>query len=264
MLICLAALPLKASPVSDITIPGVPATGNMLDSAVAPPDTTLSVTGFKVPGSTTPVAPGSPPVDLVDPVTGTLTGTLAMQPDGAYVFAPAPGFTGPVPPVKVTVTSSDGQIKEVPLTIMVNPMLRDGNEDRVIPAGTPSVTLNLLDNVTPPPGTTVAITSFTLPGSTTVYPVGPNPVTVTDPTTGRTAGTVAVQADGTATFTPAPGFSGQAPPVTYTVVSSDGQTSPGALTVTVQPGAPWRLMGWVYIDQFIIAVCDCVCVRTGL
>jgi CshA-type fibril repeat protein len=173
-----------------------------------------------------------------------------MQPDGSYVFAPAPGFTGPVPPVKVTVTSSDGQIKEVPLTITVNPMLRDGNEEHVIPAGTPSVTLNLLDNVSPPPGTTVAITSFTLPGSTKVYPVGLTPVTVTDPTTGRTAGTVAVQADGTATFTPASGFTGQAPPVTYTVVSSDGQTSPGALSVTVQPGALCRLLDRVQFIYF--------------
>jgi hypothetical protein len=60
---------------------------------------------------------------------------------------------------------------------------------------------------------------------------------VVDPATGRTAGTVVVLANGTATFTPATGFSGQAPPITYMVTSSDGQTSPGTLTVTLQPGA---------------------------
>jgi hypothetical protein len=39
------------------------------------------------------------------------------------------------------------------------------------------------------------------------------------------------------TFTPAAGFTGQAPAISYTVQSSDGQVSPGALAVTVLPGA---------------------------
>lgn len=231
-----AALPLKASPVSDITTPGVPATGDMLDSVVAPPGTVARISGFKVPGSSAPVTPGSAPVPVADPVTGTVTGTLAMQPDGKYTFMPAPAFSGPVPPVMVTVTSSDGQIKDVPLTITVNPLLRDNTEDRTVPVGTPSVVFNLLDNAAPPPGTTVSVTSFRLPGSTTAHPVGPTPVPVVDPVSGKSAGSVVVLRDGTATFTLAPGFTGPAPPVTYEVLSTDGQTSPGSFTVTVQPG----------------------------
>ena len=71
------------------------------------------------------------------------------------------------------------------------------------------------------------------------YPAGPNPVTVTDPATGKVAGTVAVQPDGTVSFTPAPGFTGQVPAISYTAESSDGQVSPGAVTVTVLPaGTP--------------------------
>jgi hypothetical protein len=69
-----------------------------------------------------------------------------------------------------------------------------------------------------------------------VYPAGPTPVTVTDPVTGKVTGTVVVQPDGDVIFTPAPGFTGEAPAISYTVMSSDGQVSPGALAVTVLPG----------------------------
>lgn len=232
-----------ASPVSDITTPGLPATGNVLDNTTEPAGTTSSVVSFRVPGSDSPVLPGSNPVPLVDPATGTVTGTLTIKADGAYVFTPLPGYSGPVPAVTVAVTSSDGQVKETKLSIVVNPLLRDGNEDVTTPVGVP-ITANLLANVSPPPGTTVAITSFSLPGSNIVYPVGQTPVTMVDPVTGRTTGTVAMLANGTSIFTPASGFSGQAPPVTYMVDSSDGQVSPGTLLVTVQPCELWPAGSW--------------------
>jgi hypothetical protein len=214
----------------------VPATGSVLDSADVPPGATASVTGFSVPGSDT-IYPAGSTVPVVDPVTGTVTGTMQVNPDGSYVFTPAPGFTGPVPTVDVLVSSSDGQSVEVPLTITVNPVLTDASETRTLPAGSGPLTLNLLDNTVPPPGTTVSVTSFTLPGSSVVYTPGPTPVTVTDPLTGKVTGTIVVLPDGTATFTPAPGFSGPVPAISYTVTSSDGQVSPGALDITVLPGA---------------------------
>jgi hypothetical protein len=125
---------------------------------------------------------------------------------------------------------------QVPLTITVNPVLTDASETVAIPAGSGPLTLNLLDNTVPPPGTTVSITSFTLPGSSVVYTPGPTPVAVTDPVTGKVAGTIAVLPDGTATFAPASGFTGPVPAISYTVTSSDGQVSPGALDITVLPG----------------------------
>jgi len=213
----------------------VPATGNMLDRADVPPGATASVTGFSVPGSDT-IYPAGSTVPVVDPTTGTVTGTMRVNPDGSYVFDPAPGFTGPVPPVKVTVTSSDGQSVQVPLTITVSPVLTDASETRTIPQGSGPVVVDLLDNTVPPPGTTVNVTSFTLPGSSMVYTPGPTPVTVVDPITGKTTGTIVVLPDGTATFTPAAGFSGRVPAITYTVTSSDGQVSPSALDITVLPG----------------------------
>jgi CshA-type fibril repeat protein len=227
-----------ASPVTDTTTPGEPATGNVLDNVTPPPGTTEAVTGFSVPGSDT-VYPAGSTVPLVDPLTGTVTGTMQVNPDGTYVFTPAPGYVGPVPTVDVVVTSSDGQSKEVPLTVTVNPVLVDASENLAVTAGSGPLTTNVLDNAVVPPGTTATVTSFSLPGSSVVYPAGPTPVTVTDPVTGKVTGTVVVQPDGTVTFTPAPGFTGQAPAISYTVESSDGQVSPGALTVTVLPaGTP--------------------------
>jgi hypothetical protein len=133
--------------------------------------------------------------------------TLDVKADGAYTFAPAPGFTGPVPPIMRTVTSSDGQSKEVPLSVNVSPLLRVGDTTvSSVNSGSP-ITAKLLNSTSVPPGKTAAVTSFTLPGGAT-YPVGPTPVTVTDPLTNKVGGTVTVAADGTAVFRPAAGFTG--------------------------------------------------------
>jgi hypothetical protein len=229
-----AATPLSALPVTNVTSEGEPATGTLLDSVVAAPGSTLSVASFSVPGSDAPIQPGTS-ATVTDPATGAVTGTIVVNPDLTYVFTPAPGFTGPVPTVTATVLSSDGQSVNVPLTITVHQLLLDANENRSTPVNTP-VTTNVLANVDAPPGTTVSVTSFTLPGTGVVYPSGPNPVPVVDPITKATVGSIVVLPNGTATFTPTNGFSGQAPTITYTVTCSDGQISPGALTITVLPG----------------------------
>ena len=223
-------------PVTAATPPGGPLSGSMLVGATVPPGTTASVTAFKVSGSDKLIAPGSAPAALTDPATGAVVGTLSVKPDGTFTFTPAPGYTGPVPAVTVTVASSDGQSRDVPLSLTVNALLRDGSESPTLAAGSGALSLNVLDNAQPPAGCTVNVTGFSLPGSTTVYPAGPTPVTVVDPVSGRAAGTVVVQPNGALTFTPAAGFTGQVPAVTYTVLSSDGQTSPGAVAATVLPG----------------------------
>jgi CshA-type fibril repeat protein len=256
--LCLAAAaPLEVPPVTASTPPGQPASGNILEDAVVPPGTTASITAIKVPGSDTPVAPGSAPVALVDPTTGAVAGTLAVKPDGTLTFTPAPGYTGPVPPVTVTVTSTDGQSRDVPLSLTVNALLRDGSESPTLAAGSGALSLNVLDNALPPAGTTVNVTGFSLPGSTVVYPAGPSPVTVVDPVTGRTAGPVVVQPNGAVTFTPAAGLTGQAPAITYTVLSSDGQTSPGAVSVTVLPGEPHGCVRCGAVEVSPGLVCGC-------
>jgi hypothetical protein len=237
-----AAEPLVVPPVTDSGTPGEPITGNLLENAgvKVPPGTNATVTGFTLPGSDK-VYPAGTPVPVVDPLTGTVTGTIEVKPDGSYVFSPAPGFTGAVPLVNAIVSSSDGQTVKVPMSLTVNPVLTDASESRTVVAGSGPLTLNVLDNTVPPPGTTVNVTSFSLPGSSVVYPAGPTPITVTDPATGKGAGTVVVQPDGTTTFTPAAGYTGQVPAISYTVTSSDGQVSPSALAITILPGKQLRL-----------------------
>ena len=232
----IAAEPLYVPPVADATSPGEPATGNVLANANVPTGATASVTSFSVPGSSAEYPAGTT-ATLTDPETGAVTGTVLVNPDGSYVFTPAPNYVGPVPTVTVSVSSSDGQSAQVPLSLSVNTMLLDANESPSTIAGTP-LTVNVLANAVLPPGTTANVSSFTLPGTGIVYPAGPNPVPVVDPVTKSTVGSVVVQPDGTATFTPAPGYIGQAPAITYTVASSDGQISPGALSVTVLSGKP--------------------------
>lgn len=92
---------------------------------------------------------------------------------------------------------------------------------------------NLLTNALPPPGTTTTVVAFSIAGMPTTYTPGPAAVTVTDPSTGKTAGTLVISSDGTYTFTPAAGFAGSVPTVTYTVRSSDGQTDPSQLVIDV-------------------------------
>ena len=99
-------------------------TGNALAGAVVPAGTTASVTGVTLPGATSPIVPGGSPVAITDPSTGKVAGMLAVKPDGTFTFTPAPGYMGPVPVVTLTVSSSDGQSKDVPLSLTVNALLR--------------------------------------------------------------------------------------------------------------------------------------------
>lgn len=225
-----AAPPLNAQPVVQSTAPGEPTTGNLISGLSPVPGTTTRVSGFTVPGSgTSPILPGGLPVAVIDPATGNVAGMLTVQTDGTYSFTPSPGFAGTVPPISIMLTRSDGVAQEVSLSLTVNPPLADANEFVTVPQGGGPVRLNVLDPVL---GATV--TSFTLPGSSIVYPAGGPPVT--DPITNQAAGTVVVMANGTIIFAPAPGFTGQAPPITYTLQSSDGQVDVGSATVVVTPG----------------------------
>lgn len=93
--------------------------GSVLSGALAPAGAMLSVTSIRLPGSIQAIAPGSQPQQVLDPTTGKVTGSLLLRSDGTFTFTPAVGFTGLVPTMYATVTSSDGQAKDVPLTVIV-------------------------------------------------------------------------------------------------------------------------------------------------
>jgi hypothetical protein len=212
---------------------GTSVTSNLTSNTRAP-NGTASITSFTLPGSVTPLAPGSTPVNVTDPSSGKLAGALAVLPNGTFVFAAEANFTGKFD-VPYTVASSDGQSVNSTLTIDVWPPLTDGDETRTTPYETP-VSLNLLDNAVPTPGTTTSILTFTLPGDATVYTPGSTAVAVVDPASNQTTGTIVILASGNVTFTPATGFSGTVPTVSYVVQSSYFQQDNSTLMITVTPG----------------------------
>lgn len=217
------------------TPPGKAVSDSAFANVAAPSGTSLSVVSFVPPGATKPVTPSSGAVPIYDPASNTLTGSLVMQANGGFVFTPVLGFVGRIPAIPVTIATSSGLTAELPLSIRVNPPLLDGNEVLQMVAGDPALTSNLLANTIVPVGSTAKVASFTFPGATSTYPAGAAPVAVFNPATAARVGTVSVLADGTATFTPAPGFTGQVPSLTYTVACSDGQIRTSAASISVLP-----------------------------
>lgn len=215
--------------------PGQQASGNVLSAVGMPSDNVMAVTSFAAAGAGLLVQAGVP-ATVVDQATGVVAGNIDIYSTGDYMFTPAPAFVGRVPPVQVTVSTSNGQSLTVLLSLRVNPPLRDAAESPSLAVNS-TLRLNVLDNVVAPPGASVALTAFALPGSGASFAPSSTPVTVVDPLTSRPAGTLVVLPDGALTFTPASGYAGQVPAVTYMVTCSDGQAIPGAFNLVVQPGA---------------------------
>jgi CshA-type fibril repeat protein len=180
-------------------------------------------------------------VTLTDPVGGqtatntgghpghlvTTAGTYTIALDGTVTFVPAADFTGSVvPPVNYTITDTNGLSATSTLSITVAPK--------------PTV-VNLSANT--PEGVPVTIDPTVLPnhagsGAT----LNPASVRLINPHTGAAVttlntpdGTYSVNATtGKITFTPAPGFAGNAPPVTYRIADNFGNIGSAKLSISVQ------------------------------
>ncbi|PZQ90837.1 MAG: hypothetical protein DI534_06535, partial [Leifsonia xyli] len=139
------------------------------------------------------------------------SGTLTIAADGSYTFTPAAGFSGAVTST-YTVTDDDAQTDTAVLTIRVTPVAV--NDTDATTAGT-AITRNAAAGVLDDDrGSSLTVTAATAPSS----------------------GTLAIAADGSYTYTPAAGFSGQVSS-TYTVRDGSGQTTTATLTITVTPVA---------------------------
>uniref|UniRef100_UPI002631D2E5 Ig-like domain-containing protein n=1 Tax=uncultured Sulfitobacter sp. TaxID=191468 RepID=UPI002631D2E5 len=156
-----------------------------------------------------------------DPQSDPLTVTEATSPDGevtinddgTIVFTPDEDFNGPT---TITYTVADPDGNEDTATVDVN----------VIPANDPPVTqddvaetnqdeaviIDVLANDSDPDGDPLVVHSASSPN-----------------------GEVAINGDGTITFTPAPGFNGPAE-ITYTVSDGQGGETPGTVDVIVSDG----------------------------
>ncbi|MGX1739932.1 Ig-like domain-containing protein, partial [Bosea sp. NPDC055353] len=227
-----ATLTLNVTPVND------PPVAND-DNASTPEDTTLSgnvinndndvdgdtiiVTEYTIPG----VNGGNPiPAGTTTPIPG--VGTITINPDGSYIFVPAPGYDGPVPEIDYTISDGNGGTDQGALNIDVIPPGGAGANDDV--ATTPedtTLTGNVVSNDVNPAGGTITVTSFTVAGDPTVYAAG-SPAAITG------VGTLTINADGTYTFVPAPDYFGPVPVVTYTATNGTASDT-ATLTITVTP-----------------------------
>ncbi|GIG41141.1 beta strand repeat-containing protein [Cellulomonas phragmiteti] len=191
-------------------------------------DATTTGTGT-TPQSTVVPVPAGTTVQLVD---GTeLVDRLVVAGEGTYVldpgthvvtFTPALGFTGEAAGATFRLTDAYGQSDDGRYTPTVLAPSAPAATDRTTsgPAGAPQ-------------STTVAVPTG---GSVTLLDADGDPVTSV---TVVGQGTYVLDpATGVVTFTPAPGFSGVATPVTFRVTDAYGQTAEATSTPTVVAPAP--------------------------
>ncbi|OGS97888.1 MAG: hypothetical protein A3H99_12650 [Gallionellales bacterium RIFCSPLOWO2_02_FULL_59_110] len=187
-------------------------------------------------GSTLPATPVTLPV-LANDVPGlgnTLTATSIIlsgaipaqggwvaNADGTVTFTPAGGFTGTATANYTVQDSGSGTSNVATITVVVGGgATPSAQNDSGATKPTTPVTLSVLANDVPGLGNTLTLTSIILSGT--------NPA----------QGVWVANADGTVTFTPAAGFTGDAT-ANYTVQDTGpGTSNIASITITVNPVAP--------------------------
>jgi len=221
------------------------------------------------PGVMSPqVIPGSAPIDpakacLAAPGTTCAPGEISLtRPEGTYLldvatgivtFTPARGFSGtPADPPLFCATDQAGQQACATLTPTVAapppaapaPAAPGPGQGAPLPgAPTPAALPNVQSTMAGQP-VTIAVLANDSPSSGAM--LDPATVHLRDPRTGRYGrtvtipgeGTFRVNADGTVTFTPQPGFTGTTPSVGYRVSDSLGRTTTSTVTVIVRDTPP--------------------------
>ncbi len=222
-----------------------PVTGNVVTGSdtIGADETATPVTGV-VAGT------GAPVGGVGSPVVGSY-GALTLNDDGTYSYVldtSNPSVQALQSGETLTevfsyeITDSDGDRATATLTLTVtgandppvaNPDTAETSE------GVP-VSGNVLVNDTDIDGDPLTVTAATVDvdgdGIPDTVTIGA-PTAITD-VSGAPVGTVVINTDGSYSFTPASGFSGTVPPVTYTVDDGNGGTSTAELTIEVTPVEP--------------------------
>ena len=138
-------------------------------------------------------------------------GTVVVNPDGTITYTPNADFNGE-DEISYTITDPDGNEATSYVTVTVNPVddAPVANDDSASTTVGVAVTIPVLLNDTDADGDALSVTGT--------------------PTSAD--GTVVVNGDGTLTFTPNAGFTGEAT-ITYTITDPSGLTDTATVTVTV-------------------------------
>ncbi len=151
---------------------------------------------------------------VVDSVSDPLNGTVTINPDGSVTYAPNPDFSGP-DSFTYTVCDGMGGCETATVVVQVDP-LQDApvalDDEVSTPVDTP-VTIDAVGNDTDPDGDALTIASFDLPAN----------------------GTLMDNGDGTFTYTPNAGFTGDEV-FDYTVDDGNGGTDSATIIIHVLPG----------------------------
>ncbi|WP_159691600.1 retention module-containing protein, partial [Cognatazoarcus halotolerans] len=149
---------------------------------------------------------------------GPANGSVTVNPDGTFSYTPNANYNGP-DSFTYTITDADGDVSTATATINVAPTSDApiAQDDVATTAEDTPVIIDVLGNDSDPDGDTLTITE-----------VGGQPISVGNPVT-IPEGSVALNPDGTLTFTPNPNFNG---PVSFDYTVTDG-TTPVTATVDV-------------------------------
>ena len=205
----------------------VPAGGGLLVNASDIDGGTLTISGYTIAGVTGTQPVGSPVV-----IAG--VGTITINADGSYSFAPATNYAGPIPVITYTVSDGAGGTDTSTLTltmIPVNDPPVDGDETNAVIEDTTltvadGATGDLLNNATDVEGDPLTITSYTIAGMIGPRPVG-TPVAIAG------VGTITINANGSYSFVPVANYTGAIPVITYSVSDGNGGTDTSTLTLTM-------------------------------
>jgi len=221
-----------------VTEPGLPVDGNLLTNDEDPnPGEDLDIGSINGTPITDPTTPVTVPVE--DPNNpGTPVGTLTLDPEtGDYTFTPTdPDFTGTI---EVPYEAVDEAGNTSPATLTIEVVDTDPPVDPADPS--------TFDNA-PPIATDDDFTSFAdtpLTSDVMSNDIDPNgdPITIADPTGAPATtpisiptdqgGSVTLNPDGTFTYTPPAGFTGE-DTFDYSIVDPSGATDTATVTIDVE------------------------------
>ncbi|MGN6525560.1 MAG: beta strand repeat-containing protein, partial [Burkholderiaceae bacterium] len=146
--------------------------------------------------------------------TGPAHGTVAMNADGSYTYTPTAGYAG-TDSFTYTITDANHQTTTATVAITVTPLHPTAGNDTATVAENGSVT------------GTVATNDTGVANETNTWAVA----------TGPAHGTVAMNADGSYTYTPTAGYAGT-DSFTYTITDANHQTTTATVAITVTPLQP--------------------------
>jgi T1SS-143 domain-containing protein len=203
------------------------AAGDLLNNATDAEGNTLSIASYNIAGVVGTQTVGAPVV-----VAG--VGTITINANGSYSFAPVLNYTGAIPVITYTVTDGNGGTDTSTLTLTMTPVNDppvDDNETNTVTEDTTLTVANgaagdLLNNATDVDGNTLSIASYTIAGILGTQAVG-TPVLIAG------VGTLTINANGSYSFAPVLNYTGAIPIITYTVTDGNGGTDTSTLTLSM-------------------------------